>query len=118
MLFSDSHWICDNCQFTEKEVEVRKVVNACFNILVEKPSGNILEYEKCLESFKSKLHNNHYIVMTVKKFLADLYEDFDIENMPKKIQYYQEFLDVMSKVDPGYPKVHFNIQWRPNDFVW
>lgn len=51
--------------------------------------------------------------MTVKKFLADLYgntegylyNQLNEERLEKKIQYYQEFLDTIGKVDPGWPKV-------------
>ena len=41
--------------------------------------------------------------MTIKKFLADMYGIQDTEKLPLKIQYYQEFLEVIGKVDPGYP---------------
>jgi hypothetical protein len=61
---------------------------------------------------------NHFFsipsaVMTVKKYLADLYgatsgfqyNQLSPERLDMKIKYYQEFLDVIGKVDPGYPKV-------------
>jgi len=46
--------------------------------------------------------------MTVKKYLADLYltgagSNSDPEKLIRKIKYYQEFLDVIGKVDRGYP---------------
>ena len=40
--------------------------------------------------------------MTVKKYLADMYPKNDLEKMPLKIQYFEEFLDVIGKVDPGF----------------
>ena len=51
--------------------------------------------------------------MTVKKFLADLYgytqgyqyNQLSEERLEKKIMYYQNFLDTIGKVDPGYTKV-------------
>ena len=51
--------------------------------------------------------------MTVKKFLADLYgctpayqyNQLNEERLDKKISYYQNFLDTIGKVDPGYTKV-------------
>ena len=51
--------------------------------------------------------------MTVKKFLADLYgfaqgyqyNQLNEERLNKKIIYYQNFLDTIGKVDPGYTKV-------------
>ena len=51
-------------------------------------------------------------VMTVKKYLADLYltgagSNSDPEKLMKKIKYYQEFLDVIGKVDRGYPPVSY-----------
>ena len=51
--------------------------------------------------------------MTVKKFLADLYgctpgyqyNQLNEERLDKKISYYQNFLETIGKVDPGYTKV-------------
>ena len=42
--------------------------------------------------------------MTVKKFLADQIENStkDMESLRRKISYYQDFLNVMGKVDPGF----------------
>ena len=45
--------------------------------------------------------------MSVKKILADMYSLTDMNTLTKKIQYYQEFLEVLGKVDPGYPSVVF-----------
>ena len=45
--------------------------------------------------------------MTVKKYLADLYVIGNLEKLPTKIKYYQEFLDVIGKVDRGYPPVSY-----------
>jgi hypothetical protein len=50
--------------------------------------------------------------MTVKKYLADLYltgagSNSDPEKLITKIKYYQEFLDVIGKVDRGYPPVSY-----------
>ena len=47
-------------------------------------------------------------VMAVKKFLGDRYGIDDLDEISKKIQCFQDFLDVMSKVDPGYSTVNVN----------
>ena len=52
--------------------------------------------------------------MTVKKYLADLYltgagSISDPEKLTRKIKYYQEFLDVIGKVDRGYPPVSYKV---------
>ena len=52
--------------------------------------------------------------MTVKKYLADLYltgagSNSDPEKLIRKIKYYQEFLDVIGKVDRGYPPVSYKL---------
>ena len=48
--------------------------------------------------------------MTIKKYLADLYVISDLEKLTLKIKYYQEFLDVIGKVDRGYPPVRLHFQ--------
>ena len=49
-----------------------------------------------------------FLVMTIKKYLADLYVISDLEKLTLKIKYYQEFLDVIGKVDRGYPPVRLH----------
>ncbi len=52
------------------------------------------------------------MVLTVKKFLGDLYglttgftyRELNRERFEKKIEYMREFIDAVSKVDPGYTK--------------
>ena len=54
----------------------------------------------------------HYIVLTVKKYLGDLYgfvkgyryPELPAEKLLAKIEYLREFVDVISMADPGYPK--------------
>ena len=41
-------------------------------------------------------------VLTVKRCLA---ENYSLENLPKKLQFYKEFLEVTKKLDVGYPIV-------------
>ena len=55
----------------------------------------------------------HYVMLTIKKFLGDLYgnaEGFGYgeltrERMANKIKFLEEFKDTIVKVDPGYTKV-------------
>ena len=57
-------------------------------------------------------------VMAVKKFLGDRYGIDDLGEISKKIQCFKDFLDVMSKVDPGYStvNVHFLLIRFSNQF--
>ena len=62
--------------------------------------------------------------MTVKKYLADLYgctpgfqyNQLTEERLDKKISYYQNFLETIGKVDPGYTKVRNNCKYNARCF--
>ena len=69
---------------------------------------NFTEYEALLEKISPKLASTHYIVLTVKKYLGDLYgfvkgyryPELPEEKLLAKIKYLREFVDTISKADP------------------
>jgi hypothetical protein len=66
-----------------------------------------------LDKFSSRLAPTHYILLTVKKYLADLYgvvkgyayNELPEEKSERKINFLTEFIATLEKVDEGYPKV-------------
>jgi hypothetical protein len=68
-----------------------------------------------LDKFSSRLAPTHYILLTVKKYLSDLYgvmkgyayHELTDEKFDRKINFLTEFIETIEKVDPGYPKVSF-----------
>ena len=66
------------------------------------------EYEALLEKISPKLASTHYIALTVKKYLGDLYgfvkgyryPELPEEKLLAKIKYLREFVDTISKADP------------------
>ena len=130
----ESNWKCFNCDHQQSAQSVEDYINYCDDILYDTFENDVEKYEKLIQEFTQRLHPDHYIgryflrknkqtnftnffsmfsVMTVKKFLADLYgytqgyqyNQLSEERLEKKIMYYQNFLDTIGKVDPGYTKV-------------
>ena len=74
--------------------------------------GNVAGYERLLEEFEAVLKPTNYFVLTVKKYLADLYgfapgftyPELPPEKLDRKIEYAYAFLNTIAKVDPGFPK--------------
>ena len=48
-------------------------IKGCQTRLHNVEGSDVLEYEKILEEFLERLKPTHYLVLTVKKFLGDLY---------------------------------------------
>lgn len=128
---SQAQWLCSNCQHKQSAESVQDYINYCDDILAENSENfeaETTKYEKLLLEFSQRLHPNHYIsntqsisgtilifflsftVMTIKKFLADLYRARQDKYYEEQIQYYTEFLDVIGKVDPGLPSVSLVVQ--------
>lgn len=74
---------------------IRKINLGIWNIrgLKTQKFNKTTSNEKCVISF---------IVLTVKRCLA---EKYSVDNLPKKIQFYKDFLAVTKKLDVGYPIV-------------
>ncbi len=76
-------------------------------------AGDVSECEGLIERLSVKLAPTHYILLTAKKYLADLlgvvkgytYGELSAENLQKKIDYLTEYADVLGRVDQGYPTV-------------
>merc|ERR1712156_245084 len=98
----NSNWHCSICSQENSVDSINETINECFDILYSS-KWTLEDCEILLPQLLQKLHPNHNIVLTVKKFLGDLYDVIDKEQIAKKIQCYKDFLDVMIKVDPGYP---------------
>ena len=96
-----------------KAQEVEEIVNESDRILHDTYGHDVLKYEQILLDFRSKFKETHYLVLTVKKFLGDLYglcEGFEypklsLERFQRKIDFLKDFIDVVNHVDPGYTRV-------------
>jgi len=98
-----SEWNCDKCEHRQNDQEIKETIDFCFSKLFEYNANglpDVTEYEELLELLLEKLHPNHYMVLTVKRCLA---EKYSVDNSQKKIQFYNDFLAVTKKLDVGYP---------------
>ena len=70
-------------------------------------------YERLLEEWEPRLASTHYVMITIKKFLGDLYgnaKGYEYGQLTKarmeaKVKFLEEFKDTIGKVDPGCTKV-------------
>ena len=108
----ESEWRCNRCEARYSAKEMENICEECNDDLFATNSSSVQAYEALLEKISPKLASTHYIVLTVKKYLGDLYgfvkgyryPELPEEKLLAKIEYLREFVDTISKADPGYPK--------------
>ena len=96
---------------------IRAYIESCQDTLHNIVGNDVESYERVLEDFQQHLKPTHYVVLTVKKFLGDLYgltagftyKELSRERFDNKIEYLRDFISTISKVDPGYTKVRVRI---------
>ncbi len=62
-------------------------IEGCQKILLNTEGNDVLAYETILEDFSKHLRPTHYLILTVKKFLGDLYgltEGFTYRELSRK----------------------------------
>ena len=99
--------------FSEASKDIEEFVEDCDRILRNTFEHDLDRYEQFLQDWKHRLSPTHYVMLTVKKFLGDLYGNAEgysygeltRERMENKIKFLEEFKDTIEKVDPGCTKV-------------
>jgi hypothetical protein len=85
------------------------LVDKLFNELDAIDANDIYEYEQFLTKYRNVLHKNHYLFLSAKHSLCQLYgrsENFLIQNMSiEKLKlkevYCRDLLNVIDKFEPG-----------------
>lgn len=105
-------WSCQSCQHNMSNEHVEEVCMRFDDKVRGIKLGDVEAYETILEKMLEELEPTHYLVLTVKKYLCDFYgflqgykyNELPVEKFKAKIQYGQEFLETIAKVDSGFPK--------------
>ena len=92
---------------------MEELVNSYDKILFDTYGNDVLRYEELIELFGKRLRPTHYQMITVKKYLGDLYgltpgfvyDELSSERLDLKIKYLREYNEVIGKVDGGCSKV-------------
>jgi len=72
---------------------------------LEETPSDLREYEVLLDEVSRHLHSTHWIVLTVKKYIADLTLAFKTRGeLRRKIEYLRSFISTVEMVDGGFPK--------------
>jgi len=92
--------------------ELRDVIDDCYERLQGVASRDVIGYEELLADFEAILWPTHYMVLTIKKYLGDLYgltegylyPQLNMERFQKKIDYLRDYIKAIEKVDGGLTK--------------
>ena len=112
-LDNDGLWKCGVCHFTVGPESVDPLVDEIEDELNEiGRSGVFNRYEDFIEKYAGTiLHPNHYLVMTATRNLIQFYtygvpnEVLALETLRKKYDLCKNFLNVLTRVDPGYSEI-------------
>eukprot|EP00096_Caligus_rogercresseyi_P010532 TRINITY_DN3885_c0_g1_i2.p1 TRINITY_DN3885_c0_g1~~TRINITY_DN3885_c0_g1_i2.p1 ORF type:complete len:295 (-),score=44.42 TRINITY_DN3885_c0_g1_i2:2-886(-) len=108
----DSEWACEACKEGMSQESVQKIHDKYEEELFNTYENDIQGYEALIPQFLEELHPRHYLVLTAKKYLADLYgtsrgyllPELSQDKLDVKLKYYEEFMETIGKVDPGLTK--------------
>ena len=123
-------WSCRKCHFKQDGKVVDDICDNAADELANTYENDINRYTELLEKLSTILHPSHYIMMTLKKYIADLLGTSDgyrlhqlsDDQLDLKIRYSEDFLRVIGLVDPGQTKwrgtllfdLHTALYWKSN----
>ena len=123
-------WSCRKCNFKQDGKVVDDICDNAADELANTYENDINRYTEILEKLSTMLHPSHYIMMTLKKYIADLLGTSDgyrlhqlsDDQLDLKIRYSEDFLRVIGLVDPGQTKwrgtllfdLHTALYWKSN----
>lgn len=109
LLFVDSIaiWKCNKCQFESEAENVKRLLKALQDEIDSASSVELLE--SLLEKYKSVLHSNHFIMISVKNALIDSYGHVKghlLSELPdallrRKIELCEEVLGILDVFESG-----------------
>ena len=108
-LDQDAAWNCNNCKFSLAGSSVMNLVTRLYDELDAIDGNDVNGMENFITKYSTSLHRNHYIFLSAKHSLCQVYGKIDgflinelsIEQLKKKEDYCREFLEVIDVLEPG-----------------
>jgi hypothetical protein len=106
---SSSLFRCQKCNFTIAAANVMALVTKLYDELDAIGGNDINQIEMFMRKYSKTLHRNHYIFLSAKHSLCQLYGKVDgcminelsCEQLKKKEEYCRDLLDVIDILEPG-----------------
>eukprot|EP00088_Acartia_fossae_P007796 TRINITY_DN13658_c0_g1_i4.p1 TRINITY_DN13658_c0_g1~~TRINITY_DN13658_c0_g1_i4.p1 ORF type:complete len:561 (-),score=83.36 TRINITY_DN13658_c0_g1_i4:334-1905(-) len=108
-LQDNGNWICKVHNFKISSDAYLEMTSAIKDYLYSSKAGkSIQDQEKDLEMFQEYLHPQHHLCMLLKRNIIQTYSRLDLKQVDRNgflriRELCQESLDILGKVDPGYP---------------
>jgi hypothetical protein len=99
-----SPWKCDSCSFNSSSQNIEHLLSAIQNEIDNTKSIEMLE--KLLTKYGNLLHSNHFLLISIKSTLIELYghvKDFSLsdELLKRKIDLCEDVLKILDIFEPG-----------------
>lgn len=100
---------CQKCNFNLSAAFVMNLVTRLYDELDSLGGNDINQIEKFMAKYSKTLHENHYIFLSAKHSLCQLYGKIDgflinelnVEQLKRKEKYCKSLLEVIDVLDPG-----------------
>lgn len=100
---------CEKCSFSLAAVVVMGLVTKLYDELDAIGGSDINQIETFMRKYSKTLHKNHYIFLSAKHSLCQLYGKIDgflinelsVEQLKKKEDYCRDLLEVIDILEPG-----------------
>jgi len=105
---SQALWSCNKCAANLTAEEVHNIENRIALKMQLIKHSNVEEFEEMLKNAGKELHENHFLMILLKRHLIGLYclsfGDLDIKTLEKVKTYCESVEYVYNTIDPGYHK--------------
>ncbi|KAG5676267.1 hypothetical protein PVAND_006115 [Polypedilum vanderplanki] len=108
-LNENAEWRCHKCNFTLSAMFVMNLVTRLYDELDSLGGNDINQIETFIEKYSKTLHKNHYIFLSAKHSLCQLYGKIDgflinelsVAQLRRKETYCRDLLEVIDVLEPG-----------------
>ncbi|XP_014271573.1 SET domain-containing protein SmydA-8 isoform X1 [Halyomorpha halys] len=112
-LYNCSDWKCDKCCNQKQKEIIYNFINRLFEEAEQLTNGTVSDNEKFLLTQQKYLHPNHFVLLSIKLKLSQLYgksHDCIIHNMTedqlkRKINICKDIIKILDVIEPGLSRI-------------
>ncbi|XP_055536040.1 SET domain-containing protein SmydA-8 [Wyeomyia smithii] len=119
-LDQDANWKCQSCSYTAAASNVANFLDRLFKEIDIIDGNSVDLYEKFINKYKTVLHENHYLFLSAKHSLCQLYgkisgflmHEMNLQQIEQKETLCRDLLAVVDKYEPGLSRLRGVIMYE------
>ncbi|XP_030378207.1 SET domain-containing protein SmydA-8 [Scaptodrosophila lebanonensis] len=119
-LDQDADWTCDRCDYRLSATQLVRLLDRINNDLESIDVHDIPGLENFLKRYREILRPNHYLLLSAKYSLCQIYgriegyllPQMSLEDIERKERYCREFLEVIDVLEPGLTRLRGLIMYE------